>query len=46
MNINIQTISTVVDMPVCTSIEDVKVATSQDAGLQRLGAYTIRGWPH
>ena len=32
-------------MPVYTSIEDINVATQQNAHLQELKAYVIKGWP-
>ena len=46
MNVSIHTISTSVDVPVCTSIEDIKVATGEDAVLQMLQKYIIGGLPH
>ena len=46
MNINIQTNSTTIDIPICTSIEDVRPATDEDADLQMLNTNIIRGWPH
>ena len=46
MNISIHTINTIVDIPIFTSIEDIKVATGDDVELQMLKRYIIRGWPH
>ena len=45
-NVILPAISAVVDIPICTSIEDLQGATSQDLDLQRLKAYIIRGWTH
>ena len=39
-------IGTTLDIPICKSIEDIQVTTSQDAGLQRPKSYLIQGWPH
>ena len=39
-------ISTTVDIPICTSIEDIQPSTRQDADLQRLKSYIIQGGPH
>ena len=33
------------DIVICTFIEDIMAATSQDADLQLLRRYIIRGWP-
>ena len=46
MSINISTISTLVNMPVCTSIEDIHIAKLKDTDLQKLKAYMIEGCPH
>ena len=36
MNVNLHAISTSVNIPICTSMEDVQVATRQDKDFQRL----------
>ena len=41
MNIDVHVISTKVDIPVCASLEDIQVATSQDPDLQRLKSCII-----
>ena len=46
MGINVNAISTAVSMLVCTSIEDIQVATYEDALLQKLQLYIIQGLPH
>ena len=46
MNINIQTIKTTLDVPVCMSIKDIRVAMNEDVDLQMLKTYIIRGWAH
>ena len=46
MNISIYTNNTTVDVPICTSIKDIKSATEEDAEQERLLTYIIRGWPH
>ena len=46
MNINVNTISTAVNMPVCTFIEDIWLARCKDSHLQKLKPYIIHGWPH
>ena len=46
MNVSIHTIITSVDITICTSIEDIKAATEEDAELQILQMYIITGWPH
>ena len=46
MNINMHAISTGVGTQICTSMEDIYAATSQDLDLQRLNAYIIIGWLH
>ena len=45
MNINVNAISTIVNMPVCKSIEDINLASLKDGHLQKLKAYIIYGWP-
>ena len=42
MNISIYTLSTATDVPVCTSIEDIRTTTGEDAELQTLQAQRIR----
>ena len=44
MNVNM--IDTAVDLPVCTSIQDMQEMTASDACLQEIKAYVINGWPH
>ena len=44
MNINIHTVSTRVDVPICTSVEDNREAMSKDAELQMPKTYIFRGW--
>ena len=34
-----------IKMPVCTSIDEIQVATPEDAYLQKLKTYIIHGWP-
>ena len=43
MNINVNAISIPVYMPVCTSVEDIQVATHEDAYLQKLKSYVVHG---
>ena len=43
-NLSIHTISTVVDVPVCTLIEDIRATVSEDTELLMLQAHIIRGW--
>ena len=38
-NISLHTISAIVDIPICTSIKDIKVATEENAELQMLRRY-------
>ena len=45
MSISIHTLSTAVDVLICTSIEDIRTAVSTDAELQMLQTHIIRGWP-
>ena len=37
---------TSVDIPTCTSIENIQVVFQKDTDLQRLKYYIIQGWPH
>ena len=46
INLSVHVISTSVNIPVCTSIEDIQTATHKDADLQKLKSYIIKGWPH
>ena len=46
MGINMNTINTSVNLPVCTSIEDLQVVIHEDAHLQELRAYIVQGWSH
>ena len=39
-------ISTSVNIPVCTSIQDIQAATCEDTCLQELKVYIIQAWPH
>ena len=43
-NINIHTISTSVDITICTSLGDIRVATEEDAELHMTKKYIIRRW--
>ena len=45
MNINGNDISTGVNMPVDTSVEDLQVATEKNSYLQKLKSYIKHGWP-
>ena len=44
MNINVNAIRNGVNMPVCTSLEDIQVATCENVHLQKLKFYIIHGW--
>ena len=44
--INVNAISTSVNMPLCTSIEDIQAATQEGTNQQKLKSYIIQGWPH
>ena len=46
MNINVNDISTTVNMTECTSIQEIQVAMCEDAHLQKLKSYIILSWPH
>ena len=46
MSVNVSVISTSVNIPVCTSIDDIPEATHEDAHLQKLRSYITYGWPH
>ena len=46
MNVSGHTINTAVDVPRCTSIEDIKAATKEDLQLQLFKRYKIKGWSH
>ena len=46
MHVNMNALSTAAGIPICTSMQDIKAATSQDVDLQKLSVYIIRGWPH
>ena len=46
MNINVSAISTAVNMPVSTTIENIQAVTPEDAQLQRLRSYIMQGWLH
>ena len=46
LGININIINTTGDLPVCTSIQDIKEAKTQDAHLQEFKAYVIHGQLH
>ena len=45
VNINIHTVSTVVDVPVCMLIEDLRAAMRKDAELQMPQVHKIKAWP-
>ena len=44
MNINVSAITTSINMPVCTSIEHIQVATQKDCHLQKLKTYITQDW--
>ena len=44
MSISKHTIHTLVDIPVCTLIEDIRAAVSEDVELQILQAHIIKFW--
>ena len=46
MNIRMHAISTSVNIPICTSIEDVKAVIWHDANLQRPKSYIVQGWSY
>ena len=46
MSINISTINTSVNMPVCLSKKDIQTATQEDAHPQEIKAYIIQGWQY
>ena len=46
MIVSINTINTTVDIPICTSKEDIKAATEEDVELQMPELFIIRGWSH
>ena len=46
MKISIHIVNTTADIPVCMSIDGIKVAIEEDAMLQRLKKYIIKGWLH
>ena len=46
LSINVNTIIPTTNLPMCTSIQDIQEATSQDAHLQDLNIYITHGWLH
>ena len=46
MNISLHMVNMTVDIPICTSIEDIKAVTDKDVELQMLKAHIIKGWSH
>ena len=44
MKINIDAVHTATDTPECMSIQDIQRETLQDAHLQQLKDYIIKGW--
>ena len=44
MKINMHVISTSVNIPICTPIEDIQAAIQQNADFQRLKLHIIQGW--
>ena len=46
MGVNVNAISTAVNMPACMSIEDIQGTICEDVHLQTLMAYIIQAWPH
>ena len=45
MNVNMNATNVLVNIPRCTSTEDIKVASWQEEDLQRLKSYIIHSWP-
>ena len=45
MQLNIDTIQTMTNIPDCMTIWQLQQATSQDDHLHKLKDYIIRGWP-
>ena len=45
MKVSIHTINTSGEIPICTSIEDMKTATEEDSEPQMLKRYITSGWP-
>ena len=45
MSVNVNAISTSVNIPLHMSIEDIHTTLHEDTHLQELKAYTIQGWP-
>ena len=46
MNVNTSPISASVNMPVCTSTEDIQLTIDDDVHLQKLRSYIIHGLPY
>ena len=46
LGINVNTINTKTDLPVCTTIQDIQEVTAQNAHIQDLKIYITYGWPH
>ena len=46
MDIWVDAIQSLVDMPDCISMEEIQQASLQDAHLQQLNTFIIAGWPH
>ena len=46
MRVNVNAIRTSVNIPVCTSIQEIQAPTHEDAYLQELKAYIIQGWSY
>ena len=44
IRVNVNAISTSVNIPVCTSIQDTQRATCEDVHLQKLKAYIVQAW--
>ena len=45
MNMTVHNISTLVDVPINTSIEDIQAAMEEDLEVHLLQRYIISGWP-
>ena len=46
IKVNMNTISTSVNIPMCKSMGDIQTATCEDVHLEELKAYIIQHWPH
>ena len=46
MSVNMCAISISVNIPICTSVEDIQEKSGQDADLEELKSCVIQGWPY